>query len=127
MLERAGAGFHTMMRICSFTGYGGVSALHWRSPTPARVKRASKEVGSYVRTWRLLLGLTAQQVAERAGIDRGTLRRLETGDGGVSMDTLLNVARVLGQLDRLVEALDPYGTDLGRARADQVLPTRVRQ
>jgi len=34
---------------------------------------------------------------------------------------------VLGQLDRLVEALDPYGTDLGRARADQVLPTRVRQ
>lgn len=98
-----------------------------RRPTPARVKRASKEVGAYVRTWRLLLGLTAQQVAERAGIDRGTLRRLETGDGGVSMETMLNVARVLGQLDRLVEALDPYSTDLGRARADQVLPTRVRQ
>jgi len=91
------------------------------------VTRASKEVGANVRTWRLLLGLTAQQVAERAGIDRGTLRRLETGDGGVSVETMLTVARVLGQLDRLVEALDPYGTDLGRARADQVLPTRVRQ
>jgi hypothetical protein len=33
---------------------------------------------------------------------------------------------VLGVLDLLVPALDPYETELGRARADQALPQRVR-
>ncbi len=80
----------------------------------------------HLGTWRRLLGLTAQQVAERAGIDRGSLRRLETGETGVSMETLLNVARVLGQLERLVEAIGPYNWDLGRAHADQILPRPTR-
>ena len=73
------------------------------------------------------MGLTAVQVADRAGVSRTTLRRLETGQGGVSLETALNVARALGQLERFVEALDPYETDLGRARADQRLPQRVRR
>jgi hypothetical protein len=37
------------------------------------------------------------------------------------------VARALGVLDRVVGAFDPYETDLGRARADEVLPKRVRR
>jgi hypothetical protein len=40
---------------------------------------------------------------------------------------VLQVARALGQLDRIVAALDPYETDLGRARADALLPQRVRR
>ncbi|WP_395656516.1 helix-turn-helix domain-containing protein [Nocardioides sp.] len=77
--------------------------------------------------WRKLQGLTAEQVADRAGLSRGTLRRLENGETSVGLDVLLNVARVLGALDRVVEALDPYETDLGRARADEALPKRVRR
>lgn len=65
-------------------------------------------------------------VAERAGISRGTLRRLENGETSVGFDVLLNVSRALGVLDRVVEAFDPYETDLGRARADEALPQRVR-
>jgi transcriptional regulator with XRE-family HTH domain len=65
-------------------------------------------------------------VAERAGIARNTLRRLEVGDVGVSMQAFLSVARALGVLDAVVVALDPYETDLGRARADEILPKRVR-
>jgi transcriptional regulator with XRE-family HTH domain len=84
-------------------------------------------MGAHLTTWRKLQQLTAEQVAERAGIDRGTLRRLEKGDAGVSLGVALNVARAVGQLDRLVDALDPYETDLGRARADQTLPARVRR
>ena len=72
-------------------------------------------------------GLTAEQLAERAGINRGTLRRLEHGDPAVGSGVLLSVLRALGQLDRVVEALDPYETDLGRARADESLPQRVRR
>lgn len=76
--------------------------------------------------WRRLNGLTAEQVAERAGVSRGTLRRLERGEPTVGLDVFLNVARVLGPLDDFVSSLDPYETDLGRARADQALPKRVR-
>ncbi|UJH70378.1 hypothetical protein L0A91_14785 [Ornithinimicrobium sp. INDO-MA30-4] len=54
------------------------------------------------------------------------MRRLERGDTGVSLETVLGVARALGALDRVVDALDPYQTDLGRARAAAALPRRVR-
>jgi transcriptional regulator with XRE-family HTH domain len=95
-------------------------------PQPIRTRRAAQQLGDQLTAWRKLQRLTAQQVAERAGIDRGTLRRLEHGEPSVGLDTFLNVVRALGQLDRVVTALDPYETDLGRARADDVLPKRVR-
>lgn len=98
-----------------------------KRPTPARTRRAAQEMGEHLTAWRKLQGLTAEQVAERADISRLTLRRLESGEVSVGLDVLLNVARVLGTLDRLVDALDPYETDLGRARANQALPKRVRQ
>lgn len=97
-----------------------------KSQTPAVVRRASARLGEHVTAWRKLHGLTAAQVAERAGVSRGTLRRIEHGDTGVSLDSLLRVVRILGQIDLLVDAIDPYETDLGRARAEEQLPTRVR-
>jgi transcriptional regulator with XRE-family HTH domain len=96
-------------------------------PVSARVKASAASIGEQLVAWRKLQGLTAAQVAERAGIARNTLRRLEVGDVGVSTQALLSVARALGVLDALVVALDPYETDLGRARADEALPKRVRQ
>ena len=96
-------------------------------PLPVRSQQAARELGGHLRTWRKLLGLTIEQVAERAGLSRNTVSRLERGDTAVGLDVLLNVARSLGQLDRLVLALDPYETDQGRARADEVLPQRVRR
>ena len=96
-------------------------------PIPARTRQAAVELGEHLRTWRKLHGLTAQQVAERAGVNRNTISRLERGETTVGLDVLLNVARALGQLDSLVAALDPYETDLGRARADEALPQRVRR
>lgn len=98
-----------------------------RRPLPARTRKAALVVGQHLTAWRKLNGLTAEQVAERAGISRGTLRRLERGAPTVGLDVFLNVARVLGPLDDFVSSLDPYGTDLGRARADQALPKRVRR
>jgi transcriptional regulator with XRE-family HTH domain len=94
-------------------------------PTPPRVARAARQLGEHIQTWRKLQGITAQQLAERANIGRDTLRRVETGQP-VGSDVLLNVLRCIGQLDRVVEAADPYETDLGRARAGTTLPKRVR-
>jgi len=92
-----------------------------------RTRLAAEQLGAHVTAWRKLNGLTAAQVADRAGITRDTLRKLEHGDPSVGLEVFLNVSRVLGALDRIVEALDPYETDLGRARADQTLPKRVRR
>jgi transcriptional regulator with XRE-family HTH domain len=98
-----------------------------RRPVSARTHRAASVIGDHLVAWRKLQGLTAEQVAERANVSRPTLRRVEHGDTGVSMEAFLQVARALGQLDRIAAALDPYETDLGRARADAVLPQRVRR
>lgn len=95
-------------------------------PSPARTRRAAATIANHLASWRKLQGLTSDQVAQRAGISRSTLSRLETEGVGVNLSTFLDVVLALGQLDRLVEALDPYNSDLGRARADQQLPKRVR-
>ncbi|GAB7007405.1 helix-turn-helix transcriptional regulator [Nocardioides sp. AN3] len=97
-----------------------------KRPPQARLVRAGKQLGGQVAAWRKLQNLTAEQLAERAGISRPTLSKLESGDLGVTLATYLNVLRALGQMDRAVQAIDPYETDLGRARADEVLPKRVR-
>jgi transcriptional regulator with XRE-family HTH domain len=92
--------------------------------TPVAVTSGQRRMGEQLATWRKLRQLTAAQVADRAGISRHTVRRLESGEG-VSMENLLRVARVLGVLDNLVAALDPYATDLGRLRSQEALPERV--
>jgi transcriptional regulator with XRE-family HTH domain len=98
-----------------------------KRPLSVRVRRSAEVIGDHLVTWRKLQNLTAEQVADRAGISRTTLRRLEHGDPAVGFDVFLSVARALGQLDRVVEVLDPYETDLGRARAADTLPKRVRR
>jgi len=95
------------------------------TPTPRKVRRAQLQVGEDLRTWRLLQRLTVEEVADRAGVGRTTVLRLEAGDGA-NLGTLLRVARALGVLDQLVTSLDPYESDVGRLRADEVLPKRVR-
>lgn len=94
--------------------------------TPLPVTRALRVLGEHVSTWRKLNRLTAAQVAERANISRDTLRAIEQGRGTVSTENLLRVLRILGVMDEVVKAADPYETDVGRLRMDETLPKRVR-
>lgn len=96
------------------------------SKTPIAVARGQRQIGEDLATWRRLRRLTAEQVADRAGISRHTVLRLEHGDGA-TLENLLRVARALGILDLLVGAIDPYKTDVGRLRSEEALPQRVRQ
>lgn len=96
------------------------------SPSPLPVRRALRDIGGHVRAWRKLRGLTQNQLADRAGVDRKTLMRVERGDGGVSLEIMLRVLHGLGVLDGVPTAVDPYETDVGRLRADDLLPRRVR-
>ena len=95
------------------------------SRTPIAVANGQRRIGEDLATWRRLRRLTAAQVADRAGISRYTVMRLENGEGA-TMENLLRVARALGVLDQLVGAVDPYKTDVGRLRSEEALPERVR-
>jgi transcriptional regulator with XRE-family HTH domain len=95
-------------------------------PVPPRVRRALRELADDLASWRKLRGLTQSQVADRAGVGANTVRRLEDGEGGVSVENLLRVLRALGIMDAALLALDPYETDVGRLRSGEQLPQRVR-
>ncbi|WP_342372484.1 helix-turn-helix transcriptional regulator [Propioniciclava soli] len=98
-----------------------------KRPTPFATKRAGDSLGANLAAWRRLLGLPASVIAEHAGISVSTLSRLENGDTGVGLATFLNVANALGIRDAVVQATDPFETDLGRARAELALPKLVRR
>jgi transcriptional regulator with XRE-family HTH domain len=83
--------------------------------------------GEHITQWRRLLGLTQQQVADRAGISRGALVRIEAGDPGPSVDTFFRVLNALHLVDQLTGALDPMKSAVGMARAAEKLPRRVRR
>ncbi len=95
------------------------------TPVPRAVQRSLTELGEHLAAWRRLRHLTAEQVADRAGLSRGVVHRLENGEGA-SLENTLRVARALDVLDLISHALDPYSTDVGRLRADEMLPRRVR-
>ena len=94
--------------------------------TPLAVDRALRVLGEHVSNWRKLNRLTAAQVAERANVSRATLRAIEQGKGTASTENLLRVLRIVGIMDNVVAAADPFQTDVGRLRMDEVLPKRVR-
>ncbi|GAB96061.1 transcriptional regulator with XRE-family HTH domain [Kineosphaera limosa] len=91
-----------------------------------KIDRQLAEFGAHVRGWRMVLGLTAQQVAERASITRDTLRKVETGDPSVGFGNVAQVLRALGTLDRVVDSIDPLNSDIGRLRAAKLAKKRAR-
>jgi len=84
-----------------------------------------RALGTHLTQWRKLRGLTAQMVAERAGITRATLRGIERGTGAQRLDSVVAVMRVLDVANLVVDATDPLATDVGRANAARILPARV--
>ena len=93
---------------------------------PPSIRRALRDVAHDVVVWRKLRGLTQAQVADRAGVSPNTVRRLEGGEGGITLENSLRIFRSLGILESVPRALDPYETDVGRLRSNERLPQRVR-
>lgn len=91
-----------------------------------RIDEQLDTFGEHVRGWRMVLGLTAQQVSERAGITRDTLRKIESGDPGVGFGNVAQVLRAVGVLDQAVDAIDPLESDIGRLRAGNLSKKRAR-
>lgn len=54
------------------------------------------ELGTRLRAHRLQLRLTQQELAERAGLNVGTVKNLETKTGASTLDTVIRAVQALG-------------------------------
>lgn len=89
-----------------------------------KLQRILSEMGENIKLARLRRKLSSEQVAERAGIGRSTLVKIEQGHPGVGIGNYLNVLRVLGlEQDILLLAKDD---ELGRKLQDIGLIVKKR-
>jgi len=80
-----------------------------------RLRRALAALGENLRNARLRRAYTTEVVAQRAGITRKTLSRVERGDASVSLGVYARVLQALGLDD-----------DLTKLAADDVLGRRLQ-
>ena len=90
-----------------------------------------KEIGARIANCRILAHIKQSELAERSGISRCCLSRLENGVGGVSFDSVLEVMRQLRMLPSLnltfPEPTIPLHELVEKERKAQIaLPARVR-
>lgn len=64
--------------------------------TPENVAAELARLGETIRQQRKVLGVTAQTVAQAAGISRVTLHRIERGEPAVTIGAYLNAAAAVG-------------------------------
>ncbi len=93
-------------------------------PLPAR--RALKKLGADLCDARRRRRIPMWLAAERAGISRATLSKIEKGGAGVSLGAYAKVLFVLGMIERLAELADPTFDELGLGLEAERLPKRIR-
>jgi transcriptional regulator with XRE-family HTH domain len=96
------------------------------SPTPLPVERALAAAGEDLALARRRRGLSTSSMAERAGISKKTLYRLEHGDPGVSWGAVVRVLNILNLLPELNKALNTTNDALGLALMNKAVAKRIR-
>ena len=87
-------------------------------------QRTLTTLGENIKFARLRRDLSSEQVAERAGISRNTLIKVEKGDEGVAIGYYFRVLAILGlDKDLLLVAKDD---ELGRTLQDAKLIVKKR-
>lgn len=95
---------------------------------PAEAARQSiVKLGENLRIARKRRGLRIVDLALAAGCSQDTLRRLESGDPGVSLGVLARVAAVIGCAQELASVMDAAKDFEGLKGEVQRLPQRVRR
>ena len=60
------------------------------------VSRRLVDIGGSIRRWRLMQTLKSEELAERAGISRSTVQKIERGEAGVSSGAGMSVMHASG-------------------------------
>ncbi len=84
------------------------------------------ELGQHVRTARVRRRISTDELAHACGIGRRTLYRIETGEPGVALGSLLSVLWKLGLLDSVGGVANPDTDDHGKILEAAARPKRVR-
>ena len=95
-----------------------------KRPLLPKYVRSLQVLGENIHLARLRRDLSSEQVAERAGIARGTLIKIEHGDEGVAIGLYLRVLIVLGLQDDLFAVAKD--DELGRKLQDIGLTVNQR-
>lgn len=94
--------------------------------TPLPVKRALTKLGLDLCDARRRRRIPMQLAAERAGISRATLSKIEKGDEGVSLGAYARVIFILGLVERLADLIEAGSDELGLGLEAEQLPKRIR-
>jgi transcriptional regulator with XRE-family HTH domain len=95
-----------------------------QTPFTPTSKKVMKKLGEHIKLARLRRRLSAEQVAERAGISRATLWQIEKGTPGVAMGSYCQVLFVLGLEKDLIQVASD--DELGRKLQDAALIVKER-
>jgi len=93
----------------------------FQRPFP-HIERQLRALGQRLRDARLRRGISTVLFADRTGVSRDTLNRLEKGDPTIALGTYMRALRVLG-LDQDLDAV-ARDDELGRKLQDLKLPAR---
>lgn len=90
-------------------------------PVVRALRKLGRDIGAARRRRRIPIAI----LAERAGIHRETLGKIEKGEPGVLMAHYASVLFALGLADRLGDVADIVHDTLGRDLEEESLPKRI--
>ncbi len=93
---------------------------------PIPVRKALRKLGQDLSDGRRRRRIPLELMAERAGLSRATLGKVEKGDPSVSLGRYANVLFVLGLTERLSGLADANFDTVGRMLEEENLPKRIR-
>ena len=96
------------------------------SELPLPVARALRKMGEEIKLARRRRRIPVELLAQRAGIARATLYKIEKGEPGVAVGSYAAVLFSLGLLDRFAEIADPRNDAVGLEIEEENLPKRIR-
>ncbi|AML51883.1 helix-turn-helix domain-containing protein [Falsihalocynthiibacter arcticus] len=91
-----------------------------------QVNSTLRQLGEDIRTARKKRRLSVADFCKRIDVSDKTLKKLESGDGGVRLETFAMALLALGELDRLENILDPAQDQLGLSLDHMRLPERIK-
>ncbi len=96
------------------------------TPTlPIPVKKALKKLGNDLCDARRRRRISTTLMAERVGISRPTLSKIEKGDPSVSLGSYASALFVLGMTERLSDLADIKFDETGLMLDEENLPERI--
>lgn len=94
---------------------------------PIPVKKGLAKLGNDIKEARIRRRISMDMMAQRAGISRPTLAKIEQGDPTASIGVYAKVIFILGLEDNLTDVADIKNDKVGMMIESRDLPKSVRQ